>query len=122
MQSGHDRARASMRPAGWMGLLTFVLMIVMTLPAWAGPLDDAKQSGTLGERGDGYLGLVDPGAPASAKSLMKEVNEKRRAQYRKIAHKNEISVDAVATEAGRKLVDRAAPGEYVREKGKWVQR
>jgi len=81
-------------------------------PASASALDDAKAQGLLGERYDGYLGVVKPDA-ASAKALAAEINVKRRAHYAKIASDENTQVEAVAAIAGAKLVKNAPSGQYV---------
>jgi hypothetical protein len=92
-------------------------------PAQAGALEDAKVAGLVGERIDGYLGVVDSGAPASIKSLVDQINAERRAKYAEIAAKQGAPVEAVAQIAGKKLIERAPPGEYVMDAdGSWRQK
>jgi uncharacterized protein len=82
-------------------------------PAAAGALEDAKSSGLVGERIDGYLGVVGSSAPADVVQLVEQVNAERRAKYAEIAQKQGAPVEAVAQIAGKKLIERAGPGEYV---------
>ena len=104
-------------------LLALALLAVPSGVALADQLGDAKRAGTVGERPDGYLGLVDPNAGAAVKQLVEEINAKRRGEYGGIAQKRGTSLDAVAALAGAKLVEKAAPGEYVMTKaGRWVQK
>jgi uncharacterized protein len=92
-------------------------------PALAGPLDDAKAAGLVGERIDGYLGLVDSGAPADLKRLVDQINAERQAKYAEIAEKQGAPVKAVAQIAGEKLIGRAGTGEYVMgADGQWRQK
>ena len=81
--------------------------------AQAGPLEDAKAAGLVGERVDGYLGVVGSSAPADVVQLVEQVNAERRAKYAEIAQKQGAPVAAVAQIAGTKLIERAGPGEYV---------
>ena len=81
--------------------------------ALADPLDDAKAAGLVGERIDGYLGVVDSGAPADVKRLVEQINAERQAKYAEIAKQQGAPVQAVAQIAGEKLVQRAGGGEYV---------
>ncbi len=95
----------------------------LTQPAFAGALEDAKASGYLGERPDGYLGLVKPGAPASAGGLMNDINAKRRGRYGEIAKKNNTSLQAVEAIVGNKLIKKAPPGTYVMDaSGTWIRK
>jgi uncharacterized protein YdbL (DUF1318 family) len=92
-------------------------------PALAGALDEAKSAGYVGERPDGYLGLVDPGAPASARQLVDDVNAKRRAHYADIAQRTGSNVRAVGILAGEKLIAGAPPGTFVMDSaGRWQRK
>jgi hypothetical protein len=87
----------------------------------AGALDDAKAAGFVGERADGYLGVVDGAAPGAVKALAADINAKRRAKYQGIADANGTSLQAVEAIVGNKLIERAQPGQYVMDAtGRWV--
>jgi len=97
----------------WMyGLLGLALM-AFAGPAAASALDEAKAAGELGERWDGYLGLVKPDASPASQALAAEINQKRKAHYATIAAKNGATVEATAAIAGAKLVKGAPSGQYV---------
>ena len=90
--------------------------------AQAGQLDDAKAAGWVGERPDGYLGVV-PGAPASAQTLAGDINAKRKAKYQDIASSQGTSLQAVEVVAGEKLIRRAKAGQFVMTPaGQWVRK
>ena len=92
-------------------------------PAQADPLDDAKAAGLVGERIDGYLGVLESSAPADVKRLVEQINAERRAKYAEIAKKQGAPVKAVAQIAGEKLINRAGRGEYVMgADGQWRQK
>ncbi len=93
--------------------LVTVLGLLAAGPARAGALDDAKAAGHVGERFDGYLGLVKGDAPDSAKTLVKDINAKRKAHYAKIAKADQIETAVVAAITGEKLLDRAKSGHWV---------
>jgi hypothetical protein len=103
-----------------------IVMLVAGLgigPAQAGPLEDAKAERLVGERIDGYVGVVDSGAPGSVKSLVNQINAEREAKYAEIAKKQGAPVAAVAQIAGTKLIERAPKGEYVMgANGRWQQK
>jgi uncharacterized protein YdbL (DUF1318 family) len=105
--------------------LALALMALLALPA-AGSgldLDAAKSQGLVGEKADGYVGIVvaDPTAPVTA--LVKNVNARRQAAYEAIAKKNGTAVDAVAALAGAKLIERASRGDWVTDtEGNWRQK
>jgi uncharacterized protein YdbL (DUF1318 family) len=103
-------------------LLVFALLAVPAGVALADPLADAKRAGSVGERPDGYLGMVG-NASAEVRALVQDINGKRRQKYGAIAKKNGTSVATVAALAGAKLVENAAPGEYVMTSaGNWVRK
>ncbi len=101
--------------------LVALLALLAAPAAYADALNDAKAKGFVGERLDGYLGVVSPNAPADAKALVDGINAKRKQHYAKIAAKEGIDTVAVAVRAGDKLRKRAQPGHYVMtEDGKWT--
>jgi hypothetical protein len=110
-------------PASILAVLLLALGLVLA-PAMtqAGPLDDAKAAGWVGERPNGYLGPV-PGAPASVVPLLNDINARRRAKYESIASSQGTTLRAVETVAGEKLIKRAKPGEYIMTpSGQWARK
>jgi uncharacterized protein YdbL (DUF1318 family) len=106
-----------------LGAIILLAIGLLCGPAQAGALEDAKAQGLVGERIDGYLGVVDSGAPASVKSLVGEINAEREAKYAEIAKKQGAPVAAVAQIAGKKLIERAGKGEYVMgASGQWQKK
>lgn len=100
-----------------------LLVFAHAPPAHGDALGDAKTLGLVGERADGYVGLVDPNAPAEVKSLVEDVNKRRAHQYEGIAKKNGTNATAVAALAGAKLVARAPAGQLVLDaSGKWKKK
>ena len=100
----------------WMVRIGAIVLLTLGLGiglAQAGPLEDAKAQGLVGERIDGYLGVVDSGAPGSVRSLIDQINAERQAKYAQIAKKQGAPLAAVAQIAGKKLIQRAPSGEYV---------
>ena len=100
-----------------------LLLCLSALPAAAQSLDEAKAAGQVGERIDGYVGVVDADAPGEVRALVDRVNAERKAKYAAIAAERGASVQAVAQIAGEKLIERAARGQYVLgANGKWRQK
>ena len=105
----------------WAAIATTVLA-TSAIPAAALSLADAKAKGLLGEQADGYVGLVGSGPP-EARKRADTVNAERRAEYREIAKKRGVKTEAVAAIAGKKLVQRAAKGQFVRgSDGRWAKK
>lgn len=99
-------------------LVVVLLALLGSLPAQAGPLEDAKRAGQLGERPDGYVGLPKP-AP-EAQRLADEINAKRREAYGEIAKRNNAQPEAVGALTGARLIDQSPPGTWIMDShGTW---
>lgn len=101
--------------------IALLLAATMSQPAWALTLDEARQSGRVGETLSGYIA---PRADDSETlALVKRINDGRRAEYQRLAEQNNLTADDVARIAGQKLVTRAAAGEYVQGiNGQWLKK
>jgi uncharacterized protein len=97
-------------------------LALFALPVLAVDLAEAKAAGQVGERLDGYLGLVSPTASAEVKSLVNDINAQRRMEYQRIAAKNGVPEDQVARLTARKVIDQAAPGQFVETPSGWQRR
>lgn len=91
--------------------------------AHAAPIDDAKADCQVGERIDGYLGVVDGASPDDAAlRRMREVNQQRAAAYGDLAAKNGVTVDVTAKLTAEKLINKAPSGHCVQDEGgSWVE-
>ena len=104
-------------------LLALALLVAVGQPASAGMLDPYKQQGLVGERPDGYAGLVDASAPADVRAMVDQVNAGRRAEYERIAAEEGTTLEAVQTVFGDTLIERAAPGTWIMtDGGQWEQK
>jgi uncharacterized protein len=110
------------RAAGAGVSIIMLLLVVSPTPAVAASLDEAKAAGYLGERPDGYVGLVREDVPDWARQLVNEINAQRRGTYAEVAERTPgASVREVGIIAGRKLIERAPAGHHVmNEQGQWV--
>ena len=100
-------------------LLLAVVVTLAATAAWAVELAEAKQTGLVGEQDDGYLAAVHPDVSDDVKALVKDVNDKRRAQYQKIADDNGITLQVVEERAGKTAIEKTRSGHYVNERGRW---
>lgn len=106
-----------------LGVLAGWLLLAAPQAAWAGPVDDAKAQGEIGERADGLLGAVKPaGMSSDVAQMISRINSERMGKYRDIASQNGTSVQAVQAIAGRKLMDKAAAGQYINQGNGWVKK
>jgi uncharacterized protein len=85
----------------WHKILVFSLFSCL-MPVMAFNLDEARRNGTVTERPDGYLQAND----ASAQAEVDKINNERRKKYQEIAKKEGIPVEAVASMAAEKLMNK----------------
>ena len=82
----------------------------------------ARASGQVGEKMDGYLGIVG-GADASLRRLVDDLNIKRRAVYADKAKAANATLEEYAFTAGCVAIARTSPGEkYQAPDGSWQTR
>lgn len=107
----------------FLSLLIVLLALGLAPAAEAQSLDQAKAQGLVGERLDGYVGLVDAGAPAAVRQLVEQVNRQRRAEYERIARERGVALEVVAQLVGEQQIQRARSGTYVMgPDGRWRQK
>ncbi|GKX54567.1 hypothetical protein SOASR030_06790 [Leminorella grimontii] len=101
------------------GITAFFLLF--SSASWALTLQDAKRQGLVGETLSGYLAPVNESA--QAKEFADKINQARLEQYKKVAEQNGLRTEDVAKMAGKKLIDRAPSGEYVKGiNGLWLKK
>lgn len=82
----------------------------------------ARESGRIGEKMDGYLGIVGA-ADAQLRALVDDLNIKRRANYASRAQAQNATLEEYAFTQGCLLIARTEPGEmYQAPDGSWAQR
>lgn len=87
-------------------------------PAYAA----ARAAGKVGEKPDGYLGIVGPANP-ELQRIIDNINIKRKAVYSRKAVENKATPDAYAFTAGCQAIARTVPGEkYMAPDGSWQTR
>jgi uncharacterized protein YdbL (DUF1318 family) len=87
-------------------------------PAYEAP----RQSGQVGEKTDGYLGVVG-NQPASIQSLVADLNRQRRENYTQRAQAQRATLEEYALTQGCILIARTTPGEkYQAPDGSWQTR
>jgi uncharacterized protein YdbL (DUF1318 family) len=101
--------------------LLLALAMVFSAPAMADALDDARAAGVVGERPDGLVAPVSPGAPANVLSLVQSVNAQRMEKYQQIANQKGVPVEQIGAIAGEKIIGKLKPGyKYMDSSGNWV--
>lgn len=97
-------------------------LLLVSVAAGAADLDSAKRDGLVGERADGYLGLVVESASADVRRLVAEVNDKRKEEYLRIARANNLTIEQVQALAGKKTIERTRSGHYILINGGWQRK
>jgi hypothetical protein len=109
----------------WLRAAVAVLLLALTATiAHADALDDARAAGQLGERPDGYVDVVNPGAGADIVALKDQINAQRRKVYQQLAGEKGVPVEEVAALAAEKTIaQKLKPGMfYMNSSGQWVQK
>lgn len=83
-------------------------------------LDEAKDKGLVGERDNGYLGLIV--LEKEVQSLIDDINAKRKAVYIELAEKNGITLQQVEKLAAKKAYEKTSSGHYLWMNGEWVKK
>ena len=99
--------------------LTIVSLLFSSI-AFAIGLDEAKDKGLVGEKGNGYLGVVI--VQKDAKGLVADINAKRKAVYVELAAKNGITLQQVEKLAAKKAYDKTSTGHYLWVGNQWVKK
>jgi uncharacterized protein YdbL (DUF1318 family) len=87
-------------------------------PAYAA----ARAAGQIGEKMDGYLGIVGGGG-AELRNMVGDLNIKRRANYTERARAQSVTVEEYAFTQGCILISRTVAGEkYQAPDGSWQTR
>jgi len=103
-----------------------VLFGVSAGAAFAEPRDPAyaaaRSGGQVGEKMDGYLGVVGGGSPA-LRAMVDDLNIKRRAVYSQKAQAQRATVEEYAFTSGCLLIGQTVAGEkYQAPDGSWQTR
>ncbi|HEB69162.1 MAG TPA: DUF1318 domain-containing protein [Desulfobulbus sp.] len=95
-------------------------LLITCQSAFALDLQTAKAQGLVGETLTGYLAPVK--ATPEVQQLVKTINTKRKAQYKKIAQRNGTSLQAVEQLAGKKAIEKTPPGQFIKTGGGWQKK
>jgi len=104
-------------------ILQVSVMLLLAMSAFAATLEEAKSAGQIGEKQDGYIGLVHNNVPADVVALVQSVNAQRRARYEQIARENGISVLDVGKLAFTRALEATRSGHFVESSpGQWTRK
>ena len=95
----------------------------LPMPGWGLTLEEAKAQGLVGEKPNGYVGVVPPNAPADVQALTNDINQKRRQTYEDIARRNATSLKTVEMLAAETAIKNTKPGHFVQmPSGQWMKK
>ncbi|MEQ8281353.1 MAG: YdbL family protein [Parvibaculum sp.] len=95
-------------------MLALLAGLAFAAPAFAIDLDSAKAQGLVGERQNGYVGIVTSSPTPELRQLVDDINLRRRASYQEIAARTSgASLNAVEKLAAEKLIAKTPSGQYV---------
>jgi uncharacterized protein YdbL (DUF1318 family) len=97
-------------------LLLAVTPVLADAAADKAMVDAAKAAGTVGEQGDGYLGIVTS-ADAAVTAALTSINNGRANVYADAAAKTGVTRDAAGQATGATLIARVPPGQYYKPLG-----
>lgn len=111
-----------MKPEIVRRFLAALLLALVFQSAWAIDLHAAKEQGLVGEANTGYLAAI--GSPsAEVKALVAEVNEKRRAEFKRTAEKTGATLQQVQYRFYELAVQRTQAGHYYQDaSGNWQRK
>ncbi|MFN4354676.1 YdbL family protein [Parvibaculum sp.] len=105
-------------------LALFLFVFLAVSPAWAMDLDSAKAQGLVGEKLNGYVGIVTALPTPEVSNMVDEINRRRRGSYQEIANRTPgATLASVEVLAGEKLIQRTPSGQFVETApGRWVKK
>lgn len=94
-------------------------LLLMSQLSFALSLDEAQTKGLLGENASGYLEMT-PRGNEEAKTLMTDINAKRKEKYQSIAIKQKTDLKSIEKIAGEKITAKLKAGEFYKDaNGQW---
>ncbi len=98
-------------------------LVLLLQNAWAVDLHSAKAQGLVGEANSGYLAAVKQPVSNEVRSLIADVNAKRRAKFQDTANKTGTTVAQVSNRFYELAVQKTAAGHYYQDKnGAWKKK
>lgn len=84
-------------------------------------LNEARSKGLVGELPSGYIGAIDKSS-SEAKSLVIEINAKRKEKYKQISAETKQNTSTVEKLAAEKIYKKARSGTFFKKGGSWVKK
>ena len=98
-----------------------ILFFLMSPSVFAIDLSTAKAQGKVGEKMDGYLGIVQ--SSSEIKALVADINAKRKSKYQQLSKQQSVPLKKIEAIAGEKAISKTKPGHYIQlPNGKWKKK
>lgn len=107
-------------------IIIALLAAAAVAPAMAdrAAVDAAKAQCVIGERNDGYLGVVaGQSASPDLDREIRSINQQRKAAYAELATRNGVTIEAAAVLTAERLINQAPSGHCVQDaSGAWIKK
>ena len=117
--------KTSFKRTAIFGIAGAIAIGALAMPALAQrdpAYSSARAEGKVGEKMDGYLGIVGAATP-DIRAMVDDINIRRRAVYAERAQAQGATLEEYAFTAGCQAIDRTEAGEmYQAPNGSWVRR
>lgn len=98
-----------------------LLAVLITAPAIALDLHQARSTGLVGEKPDGYVAALN--STPEVQALVADVNAKRQQEYARISQQKNQPIDVVAKLAAQQIITQLDVGSsYMGSDGTWKKR
>jgi uncharacterized protein YdbL (DUF1318 family) len=98
-----------------------LLVLVCAFPAMALDLSEARKTGAVGEKSDGFIAPIKSNPDVIA--LVSQVNAGRLEEYKRISKQNKQPVEAVGAVAAEQIINNLPLGSmYQNANGQWKKR
>lgn len=85
-------------------------------------VEAAKTTGTVGEQGDGYIGIIGS-VSADVRAAVTEINAGRAEVYKETAAKTGVTPEAAGQATARQLIARLPAGQFYKPlDGTWTKK
>lgn len=102
----------------------FLAALLISLGGFAGQayaldINTAKQQGLIGEKVNGMIGAISHNPSPEVIELVESTNKARAQVYAEMAKKQNLTLGQVRSIAAQKIMEKAAPGDYIEVNGEW---
>lgn len=108
-------------------ILLLSILLAFSASAWSmnlstamNQLGTAKSQGLVGEKTNGYLGVIKN--QNNAQNIADLINQARKEQYIKLSGTHKVPLQEIEAMAGKKAIEKTPSGLYIQINGNWVKK